>query len=219
MFKNLKLQNIQSKLKGFTLLELMIVMAIMAVLATLIYPSFNSALAASRDAKIIADLKNIQTDLLLYAQSTSNGEYYPNPLYATANIDGTTVDCGEQNSTYPYAKSCAMMEVYKYLSRKAPDIVISGDIKYVGIGCEHVLHESEGVPLTDYNKDCKGYQLWVELEGFRSALNSDSDLNTTDTTAFPNTYGYAINGTVENCADNNENTLGIDCVFDMTVTN
>jgi prepilin-type N-terminal cleavage/methylation domain-containing protein len=56
----------KSNQKGFTLIELLVVIAIIGLLSTLAVVALNSARAKSRDAKRIADVKEIQTALELY---------------------------------------------------------------------------------------------------------------------------------------------------------
>lgn len=52
--------------KGFTLVELLVVIAIIGLLSSVIFASLNSARAKGRDARRMADLKNIQTALNVY---------------------------------------------------------------------------------------------------------------------------------------------------------
>ncbi|MFA5050718.1 MAG: prepilin-type N-terminal cleavage/methylation domain-containing protein [Patescibacteria group bacterium] len=52
--------------KGFTLIELLVVVAIMGLMAALAIISLNQARAKARDARRIADIKQIQTALELY---------------------------------------------------------------------------------------------------------------------------------------------------------
>ena len=61
--------------RGFTLVELLVVIAIIGLLASVILASLNSARVKSRDARRIADLKQLQNALELYAND--NGGTYP----------------------------------------------------------------------------------------------------------------------------------------------
>jgi type II secretion system protein G len=56
----------QKKNKGFTLIELLVVIAIIGILSSVVLASLNTARQKSRDAKRIADLKQIQLALELY---------------------------------------------------------------------------------------------------------------------------------------------------------
>lgn len=52
--------------KGFTLIELLVVIAIIGLLSTLAVVALNSARTKSRDARRVADVKQVQTALELY---------------------------------------------------------------------------------------------------------------------------------------------------------
>jgi len=62
--------------KGFTIIEMLIVVTIIAVLAGLILRGMGGALPKSRDAKRMGDLKNVQNMLEMY-YNTSNPSTYP----------------------------------------------------------------------------------------------------------------------------------------------
>ncbi len=55
-----------TKQKGFTLIELLVVIAIIGILATIAVVALNNARTRSRDAKRVADVKQLQTALELY---------------------------------------------------------------------------------------------------------------------------------------------------------
>ena len=61
--------------KGFTLVELLVVIAIIAILSTLSVVALNSARAKSRDARRQSDIKQIRTALDMYYDS--NNQQYP----------------------------------------------------------------------------------------------------------------------------------------------
>ncbi|MEI6835477.1 MAG: prepilin-type N-terminal cleavage/methylation domain-containing protein [Candidatus Falkowbacteria bacterium] len=76
--------------KGFTLIELLVVVAIIGLLATLSMVALNNARARSRDAKRVADVKQMQTALELYFNDQGT---YPSavPTSGTTIASGTVV--------------------------------------------------------------------------------------------------------------------------------
>jgi len=102
------------KNKGFTLIELLVVIAIIGLLATLAVVALNSARQKSRDAKRIADIKQIQTALELYfndndgypaaasGQPSGMSSYMANIPTAPTPTDG---DCTTLENTYTYAQT------------------------------------------------------------------------------------------------------------------
>lgn len=83
--------------KGFTLIELLVVIAIIGLLASVVLLSLNSARQKSRDAKRLADVRQIASALELYFNDCGS---YP---VVTANLtlnngqtlsEGTGTNCG-----------------------------------------------------------------------------------------------------------------------------
>ena len=65
----------QHALNGFTLIELLVVIAIIGVLASIVLASLNSARQKSRDARRIADTKQLQLALELYYDAQTPPAY------------------------------------------------------------------------------------------------------------------------------------------------
>lgn len=72
------LQKMRSKRSGFTLIELMIVIAIIAILAAILVPNFIRARAQGQLTSCKSNLKNIGTALEMY--STDYGGRYPTTM-------------------------------------------------------------------------------------------------------------------------------------------
>lgn len=65
------------KTRGFTLIELLVVIAIIGILSSVVLASLNDARQKSRDAKRVADVKQLQLALELYFDASST---YPTAL-------------------------------------------------------------------------------------------------------------------------------------------
>ena len=60
-----------SNRKGFTLVELLVVVAIIGVLASIAIPRFTDATATANGAKIQADLRSIDSAIMIYKAGTA----------------------------------------------------------------------------------------------------------------------------------------------------
>ncbi len=78
-------------LTGFTLIELLVVVAIIGLLISVISASLNIARTKSRDARRVADLKQIKSGMDIYF---SNGSGYPD---TTTWVPGTSLACSGTN--------------------------------------------------------------------------------------------------------------------------
>ena len=56
--------------KGFTLVELVVVIAILGILAGIAIPRFMDATATARGAKIVADMRTIDSAIMMYNAKT-----------------------------------------------------------------------------------------------------------------------------------------------------
>ena len=165
--------------KGFTLIELLVVIAIIGILASVVLASLNSARAKSRDARRIADVKQIQLALELYYDA--NSQHYPAILDALIGGCSGSTNC---IPVVPIPPQTALQATYAYSPSPS--------------GC------TGGAAGT-----CVSYHMGAVLEeGTNQAIATDIDSLDTGTTPFSGlsvactaTAGTAAPAGTERCYD------------------
>ncbi|MGM9999197.1 MAG: type II secretion system protein [Candidatus Bruticola sp.] len=123
-----------SSRKGFTLIELMIVIAIIAILAAILVPNFIRARAQGQVTSCKSNLKNIGTACEMYA--TDNGGRYPQDL------NKLTVSAQGQQpylKQIPKCPSTGTSDPYNsYTSSMNPDVytIFCQGSNHTAAGCE-----------------------------------------------------------------------------------
>ncbi len=95
--------------KGFTLVELLVVIAIIGILASVILVSLNSARERARDARRVADLRQVTLALENYYED--NNQAYPAALSSLTGYIATVPNDPQSGSAYSYAR-CTGNETY-----------------------------------------------------------------------------------------------------------
>ncbi len=115
--------------KGFTIIELLVVIVIIGILVALTLPNLFSAQARGRDTDRKNELKNVQTKLETYFND--NGSY-PADEDALDDADVTAEEMygpkGAANDDYVYTSDGESYEIYAVLENENdPDGVTEGD--------------------------------------------------------------------------------------------
>lgn len=141
------------KNKGFTVLELLVVVAIIGILSAIIMASLNSSRSKGRDAKRIEELRQMVNALELY--------YNVNGVYPSrAQLYSATNQTQANNPLAPY------------LWPLPRDPRTGAFYNYSGI-------RQTTTPVTS---SCAGYHLGASLENNNQVLQNDSDFVSTTTT-------------------------------------
>jgi type II secretion system protein G len=107
------MQIFNKKSKGFTLIELMVVIAIIGMLATIVLVSLNTAREKARDAKRLGDIRQVALALEMYYDD--NGEY---PDIAAACTAAT------------WSTMATVLETAGFMTVVPDDPINSGDYVY-----------------------------------------------------------------------------------------
>ncbi len=95
----------QNNQKGFTLIELLVVIAIIGLLASVVLLALNSARVKARDAKRIADVRQLASAQELYSNDNPGNYATSAAALVTGNYIGTTPDMptgGNCGSVYTF---------------------------------------------------------------------------------------------------------------------
>ena len=128
----------ERKLKGFTLIELIVVIAIVASLAAILTPMFFGMVKESRASKYQAQARHVYegVQLALTNLNAAGGNYSPNAIY-TGGADGIGHSSGNDD--------CC---VNKYLGN-AFDGYFGFKVDSAGIGCTYAVWSDRPINESD----------------------------------------------------------------------
>lgn len=125
------MKNLIKSKKGFTLIELVIVIAILGILAGIAIPRFLNATATARGAKIVADLRTIDSAIVIYNAKTGN--------LPTATTDLTTAGTGTNPTQYQLLAAWPTPATGTVIFPVAPDTKVT-----IASGATYALDTTNG---------------------------------------------------------------------------
>ena len=150
----------QRQRRGFTLIELMIVVAIIGVIAAILIPNFLHARAQSQTAACESNLKNIATALEEYA-TDNNGQYPPAGAPVDANLFG-----GATNAYMTTTPQDPAGGSYFYVT-PGNGVCVNGDAYKLRDGDTHETDTLARLP--DFNGATTGIR-YCQTSGIHAAL-------------------------------------------------
>lgn len=118
------------KKNGFTLVEIMIVVAIIALLAAIAIPNLLGAKKSANQAAAKANVKTLCTELENYASGTGDGAYYADEdAFKTGSTTANNL-CGASTGGYTY--DCSGVAAGSYTITATPISTDTGGKTYTG---------------------------------------------------------------------------------------
>lgn len=153
--------------RGFTLIELLVVISIIGLLSSVVLASVSASRASARDAERIANLKQIQNALELYA--LDNNGNYPNFFARSSNGsgEGAASGCGLSNVW------CNLETTLASYIKKLPRTYIAG----TGIYHSYTYKIPVAPPSNRNPNNLTFYGLGVRLENPNTASRNDGGVD------------------------------------------
>ena len=142
--------------QGFTLIELLVVIAIIGILSSVVLASLNSARKKSRDARRVADIKQVQLALELYFDSNpATGYPVALSLLAPTYIPVVPTDPSTQ-AAYPYSAlgsgtNCTSYHLRATLEETTNSALNSDSDAVAGTVCTGSAADADGTGSTIYD--------------------------------------------------------------------
>ncbi|MGB2753947.1 MAG: prepilin-type N-terminal cleavage/methylation domain-containing protein [Phycisphaerae bacterium] len=117
--------------KGFTLVEILIVVIILGILAAIVIPQFTEASGEARVSNLMTNLQTIRSQLLLYKTqhletypAAAAGEDFADQMTSYTDVDGTV--SATPDSDFPYGPYLQSIPVNPISGDNTVTVVLDG---------------------------------------------------------------------------------------------
>lgn len=171
--------------KGFTLIELMVVISIIGLLSSITLASLSGARSKGRDARLIAEIKQLQNAMELY--------YFDNDRYPiSTNCNATVPNTGwcnsvESLSSGHWIRDSGGIALTNYISKDPYRSDQGSTPDWLSAGAKTIFYFSNG-----YGGGGQWYMLVFSLENPHRALENADGVTAVNGTYFH--YGNGANG-------------------------
>ncbi len=137
--------------KGFSLIELLIVVAIIGIIAAIAVPNLLQSKAAANEASAISAIRNVVTSQITYSATVGSGDYAVDlPALETANLIDSVLGSGTKDG-YAYVGSSAAGST-SFTITAAPTAPGSTGTRYFFSNESGVIRYNTGGAATDTSK-------------------------------------------------------------------
>ncbi|MFC1612875.1 type II secretion system protein [Patescibacteria group bacterium] len=179
---------------GFTLIELLVVIAVIGLLSSIAFVSLDNARAKARDARRLAEIKQLQTALELYYDK--NGAYPVSGNCGATSPNGGWCNSVESLSNDHWVRR-GVVNLSEFISKDPLDPKQGGAPNFRPYNGGTIFYYANG-----YGGAGQWYMIIFGLENYPHYLESKDGVTACNGTYFH--YGSGSNGII---------TLGGDCAF------
>lgn len=168
MVKRMNIKQQSQHPKGFTIIELLIVVVVIGILATLVITTFAGAQRKARNVKTLSNVKQYYN--MIEAYSTLHGYYPASPTEGTDNIAMVCLGLGYANGSCGTITGTQVFESEDFMEELSTALGTGGSQQSVNsvdgaVGNENFVGAAYGIDITGVYGGSRGRTIQWFLEG------------------------------------------------------